>query len=231
MGNVWTLIKGLGALLEEDERQSVLGDIQERGTSVRSLADVAGLVLLRQMQGWQVWFPWMMAMLFPAFSIVYGTLAVGQVAWNIDMLNTPTAQITACVCIGAPILAWSMGFTLGSIGKRRGAIVLPCMALLFAVLTQAEARKVTRHGIYGVATVGVLIALLAVIPTLFGYLRGLRGAPLPRAVMASLAVLVILCAAVVIPAATGLIPTNLLIVAPLTLWPAVYAFTRPVHAY
>lgn len=127
MLNLWVQIERVSSLLEPDERQSVLGDIQERGASLRALFELTALVALRQLQAWASWRPWVLAaaLYFPARAVGLHTLPVASFLHSGHLLSFSNGANSIFVdpwtAVAAPALAWAMGFTLGRLGDRRAA--------------------------------------------------------------------------------------------------------------
>ena len=123
----------VATLLDPAERQSVLGDIEERGPNTRALFDLIGLVLLRQLQAWTSWRPWAITA-----SLAIPALLAGSAAHPIAYVfrtghlvayerAAGTFLMQPWVTLGAPAAAWAIGFALGRLGKHRAASVLPLL--------------------------------------------------------------------------------------------------------
>ena len=71
----WPLVEVAAQLLERSEREAVLGDLLETGEGTwRSLLDVLGLVIRRQLLLWKSWRPWVAAfgLAFPSCLLLMG---------------------------------------------------------------------------------------------------------------------------------------------------------------
>ncbi len=132
---VWKYLEGIASLLEDDERQSVLGDIQERGTTLRSLLDLLGLVALRQLQYLRRLDTWVLAAIFflPTFAAVSGVLVFADVvALHPTLLSLPYflgGELSTLISILA--LSWAGGFALTSLSRHRAVALmgLTCVAV------------------------------------------------------------------------------------------------------
>jgi hypothetical protein len=185
-GSVWRWIERVSWWLEDaNERQTVLGDIQERGVSFSALLEVIGLVLLRQLQAWKSWRPWWVtASLILPLAFLPGTMLLwtkaSYMGWRwIDHQNVlPFVENTLMTFI----LAYGIGFNLGTFGRRTALTILP-LAATFSIFKFAPA-------IWNVFTVdvdlrGVVILFLAgafwiSLPLGFGLSQSLRGQRLGR---------------------------------------------------
>lgn len=217
---IWNFIERISTLLEPDERHSALGDIQERGATIPAALDLTGLVLLRQLQSWKSWRPWLLAaaLYYPASYI--GFLAFMQAdtlyleryrltyypgSPVLNLLASP--HLDYWEGIGTAILAWTAGFTLGSFGHRRAASLLP-LALAFIVWSNYRLAVIHYPSGAGLIVAMLAAACLAMIPCLLGFLRGFQQRPLHP-------VQAILLAAFCIGAHTRAIGLTL----PLAFWP------------
>jgi hypothetical protein len=137
MPSLWPCLERIAALLDLEERQSVLGDIQERGATLRALFELIGLVALRQLQAWRSWRPWALAaaLYYPARSAGLHTHPVASVLYSGHLFSYETVFGTHIInpwdLMRAPIFAWATGFALGRLGGRGSASLL---LLLPAVL-------------------------------------------------------------------------------------------------
>jgi len=266
---VWRSIEHIAALLEDDERQSVLGDIQERGANLGALLDLIGLVALRQLQSWASWRPWTMAvaLLVPATFALMATFPLAQVIYTGHLLSYPSTAGTFLIrpwtAIGAPILAWTTGFTLSHLGKRRTAGVLPLLVIFIAwaalrlqqVLRILPAPQKTwleslsNDGSFNILPQDrlmlavLLMVLLAVVPCVFGFRRGLQNHRLPLGTAMILTALLLPSLTILIapqrpPGFPLLLSLGFQLARIAAIWPIVYALrpvsiargtTRPTH--
>ncbi len=200
---VWRSIENIAALLEDDERQSVLGDIQERGATLRSAIDVTGLVLLRQLQAWKSWRPWALA----AALYIPARIAAAQTQPIAQMLSSGVL-FKPWELLAAPVLAWAVGFSLGRLGHRRTASLLLLLPLVFTwdiyriagytferpdmtVTAFPTFAGTARLAIleFGASSIAMLLMLAVVlIPCARGFSRGLSGRPVPRTLALAFAV-------------------------------------------
>jgi hypothetical protein len=148
MPSLWTFINTIAFFLDPDERQQVLGDIQERGPDIRAFFDLLGLILLRQLQAWMSWRPWALtfSLAIPMIFAAYASHPVALIAHSGHLLSFKsgwgTFVIEPRMALGAPAFAWATGFVLGRLGKRRAASVVLILIGLSAVLTYSTARQV-----------------------------------------------------------------------------------------
>ncbi len=212
MLNLWSWIEHISALLEPAERQSVLGDIQERGRTIGALFDLLGLVFLRQLQNWLTWRPW--AMIFslaipslyagfmtnPIASIIHSGYFISVASQRGVFLTRPL------VALLAGCLAWAIGFSIGRLGQRRAASLVPLAIGVFTYVGYGSAVSTFREPLEPiwlarfhlsatfseqlaltiqtlnltsrfVATM-LFVILLTAIPCVLGFRRGLRNGPL-----------------------------------------------------
>jgi hypothetical protein len=151
----WWVVEPVSRFLEGDEREAVLGDLEEsRQTGPRALLDVLDVVIRRQTRLWMGWRPWL---------IVFGlTLPLGMLlsilsrqtsdrsaiylwmyANNWDTALTQNhgfwrlfAETAVSICLWYLTLAcwsWTGGFVLGSLSRSMSAIngLLLCLILFF----------------------------------------------------------------------------------------------------
>jgi hypothetical protein len=142
----------IAALLDEDERQSVLGDIEERGANLRALFDLIGLVVLRQLQAWKSWRPWALAasLYFPALSAAFYTHPIANILYSGHLLSYQrgfgTTLINPWELLAAPVFAWAIGLALGRLGHRRVASILLLLPAVFAWNIHSVARSTFFRG-------------------------------------------------------------------------------------
>ncbi|MEO5924939.1 MAG: hypothetical protein ABIR70_14055 [Bryobacteraceae bacterium] len=138
MPSLWTWTERIAALLEPAERQSVLGDIQERGPNLRALLDLIGLVARRQLQPWTSWEPWVIAasLALPARFAWSMTNPIAFMAHsgyvNSFASEWGTFLILPWRLLGVPGISWAIGFVLAYLGKRRSASILTLLLALSA---------------------------------------------------------------------------------------------------
>ena len=253
---VWRILENIAVLLEDDERQSVLGDIQERGANLRALLDLAGLVLLRQLKTWTSWRTWVLAIgLLPAARLaVTSSFPAAQVLYTGHLLSYPsefgTFIIQPWIAIGAPVIAWATGFSLGHIGKRRTGSVLPLLvifAVWFVQLLQQRLpnlpspRRTFLESLSGSTPFNILpreedrlifgilsMLLLAVAPCILGFLRGFQNRRLRLGIVIALAVLCLPTFGNLMPMLYMTPPNPWGLIRNIAaIWPVVYAL-RPV---
>jgi len=172
---LWKVVEVIGCLLEGTERETVLGDIQERGVSTWALFDLIGLVALRQMQAWKSWRTWLLAASIgiPGIGVWSGAQVIADTAsyypWP-DLTETRRDYflgLIACRIFAIIGLAWATGFSITSLAKYRAPSILVPLALI----TMGQPISWT-------------LVLLVGIPSMFGLRRGWRGDPIgPKAVL------------------------------------------------
>ena len=172
MPKFWRYFESASSLLEPNERQHVLGDIHERGVTFRSFAELSGLIFARQFQAWATWRPWVLsiALFVPSAFVAFRAL--------VEISNVVAGHFVNWSIIGVPVLAWAMGFSLSSLGKRRTLSVAPVLAGILTWLSRNAIVGLLEKGAYGVMLLLVSSALLVMIPALYGVLRGLNPRPL-----------------------------------------------------
>jgi hypothetical protein len=214
MGKLWPYLERLAALLDPDERQSVLGDIEERGANLRALVDLVALVAVRQFQAWKSWRTWLLAicLALPVLAAVGGAQVVADTTsyYPWPGLTEPRLQYflatVLCRLAAAVGLAWAIGFSLAALAGYRSVGLL-------LTLTLVSFWQVT----------GPVTWLLAGTPVLLGLARGRHSASLrPR----SAAWLAILCIPFVfaVPNADSWMDRCLGVAA---FWPVYFAIAMP----
>jgi hypothetical protein len=153
--------------LEPDEREVVLGDFAESGTTDgRALRDLLGLVARRQALAWSHWRPWLAlaALVVPlclAMSLVSrfwadrGAISVWFYVnnWTWGYLDSPGARrdllhIVTDVCVGYLTLmtwSWTMGFVLGSLSRRTAWLNLTLFGVVLFVGTLGSRTMATAN--------------------------------------------------------------------------------------
>jgi hypothetical protein len=191
MGVDWTLAEAAAQLLERDERDAVMGDLEEAGESAWSgLLGVLGLLVRRQMMLWKNWRPWIAAfgLAAPASFLLMGfslsvSLSLVQFASPKASTNALTASTgLMLMCHVFLLIAWSWtgGFVVGSLSRRTlwvsiASAFLPCLFCLSR---------------FRVPDMPRLSLLLFVVPAIWGVHRGLKTAriEMPAAIVLALAV-------------------------------------------
>jgi hypothetical protein len=211
--------------LDPAERDVILGDIQERGPDIRAFFDLLGLVLLRQLQGFKSGRTWLVTavMLLPVFWIASVPSAVGGFARGYAALSaselTRYLAVIVWAAIGTPILAWSTGFAIGSLGRQRTPLVLLLLAVFAAKFAYPRMHDAE------------WLLILTVAPTIFGSIYGYRGRSLPPLAVAILMILSALSIAFVFEEASANVGLGVSFALGLAgLWPLVFALRpRPVY--
>src|SRR5580704_4308108 len=85
----WWLVNKLSRMLGLEERDAVLGDLEELGMSGgETLRHLMGLVVRRQVQSWQDWRPWL---------ALIGI--IGLVDWKLSSFSVWLSDKLAVYCI------------------------------------------------------------------------------------------------------------------------------------
>jgi hypothetical protein len=248
MRNLWPTLERISALLDPDERQSVLGDIQERGADLRALLGLLGLVLLRQLQAWRSWQLWALAaaLYFPARSAGFHTHPIANMLYSGHLLYYQRGfgnfLIHPWDVAGAVVFAWATGFSLGRLGSRGAASILLLLPVAFAWDIRSLARftffandpKTEYFNFLGPSAARLawleksayavalcLMFALVVIPCIQGFRRGLREQPLARAWIFTLAALCLPTVVELFRPVEGASPWRWPMTA-MRLWPLVY---------
>jgi len=185
-GAGWPVVVAASRLLESEEREAVLGDLEEaRDGAWPGLLSVLGLVIRREADLWKNWRPWLagFGVALPASYLLMGvSLSVAQgyelCAWLLrtyQFFDPKLAQETG-LTIGPKIvflarqflllvgLAWTAGFVAGRLSRRTlwTSAILCLSPCLFCV---------ARFRIPSMSRASLLLFLL---PAIWGVWRGLR---------------------------------------------------------
>jgi hypothetical protein len=187
-------------LLEHDERDAVLGDLTEAGTSAwRSLLEVSGLVARRQLAFWYSWRPWLAAfgVSLPGSLLLMGaSLAVSCTYQRLTGANVfgvcaPTGHegtlLLLCHILLLFTWAWTGGFVVGSVSRRTLWVsVALCLSPCIFCLSRFH------H-----SSVSALCLLLFLPPAILGVRYGLRMTrirPGMAVALATVATVLMICA-------------------------------------
>ena len=177
----WSLVEVAARSLHPDEREAVMGDLNERDENVwQRLLDVLGLVMRRQAMLWKNWRPWLTAfgVTVPcSFLLMGASLSVCQSSlWFIGARALRSTDLAAAWSL--PILAchaglllgwsWTAGFVVGATSPRTlwVSTVLCCSPCMFCLAR------------FQVASLSRLCLLLFLVPAVWGVRRGLRNSRL-----------------------------------------------------
>lgn len=187
----WATVLFAARLLDADEREAVLGDLEEIGeTSWRGLIDILGLVARRQAGHWKNWRPWLAAfgLALPcSFALMGFSVSVSRSYLD---LSGPTIFNAAGISVGHGLFlllcnlvllgawSWTGGFVIGSLSRRTlwvsaAASFLPCLFCLARFRIDSLSR---------------LSLLLFLPPAFLGVHRGLRTAKIKLSAAIVLAV-------------------------------------------
>jgi len=173
----WPLLEVAARLLERDEREAVLGDLQETGEGAwRGLLDVLGLVVRRQLLPWKNWQPWLAAfgLALPCSLLLMGiSVSVSSIyqrlADNSILVESPHAIHEGFFQLfsrGLLLIAssWAGGFVMGSISRRTlwVSIVSSCFPCLFCLVRFRE------------PSLSRLCLFLFLLPAIWGVRQALR---------------------------------------------------------
>jgi hypothetical protein len=182
----WRLVSSVSLLLADDEREAVLGDLEEAGESVwRGLFDVVGLVIRREAALWESWRPWVagFGLALPASFLLMGvSLSVSQgyalCSWLLrnyqsfdpavvrenDLTLGPRIGFFACQFLLLIGLAWTCGFVLGKLSRRTlWSSALLCLSPCLFCLARFRIPEMPRVSL-----------LLFLLPAVWGVWKGLR---------------------------------------------------------
>jgi hypothetical protein len=192
------LIGRLSLMLEEDEREAVLGDLAEsETTAARAVTELLGLIAKRQAAAWADWRPWV-ALVFLVIPVGYlisqRSLALG--AWTYSNVLTfwrtgeryhsgltggEEILVAACQFVALALWTWTSGFVLGSLARKTAWVqgllfgtAWLCFFFLWPIVNgrippNAEVTALVLHALPFLA-----IPVLAFTPSLFGARRGAR---------------------------------------------------------
>lgn len=151
----WWIVEPVSRLLKHDEREAVLGDLEEsHQAGPRALLDVLDLVIRRQAGLWMTWRPWLVLFVFilplaMLLSIVSRQTSDGSAVylwmyannWDAALTQNPGfwrlfAETAGSVLLSYLTLAccsWTGGFVLGSLSRAMSALnsFLLCVILFF----------------------------------------------------------------------------------------------------
>jgi hypothetical protein len=167
------LVGKFSLALEADERETVLGDFTESGTSAsRALRELSGLVLRRQAITWQRWHPWLalVALAVPLgflLSLVSRFWANRSAIylwlyfdnwyfdnWTWGYLDSPGAR-SDLLAFGADLWLsyltlsagpWTAGFVLGSLSRSTASLNATLFAVILFVGTAGTATMAAANG-------------------------------------------------------------------------------------
>lgn len=117
------LVGFVSHLLEPNEREVVLGDLEEGGENARqSLVAILGLVIRREAALWRNWRPWLAAfgLALPFSFLLMGfSLSVSRAYQQYDGVHVgPGFALLLCNVLLLAGWAWTGGFVVGAISRR-----------------------------------------------------------------------------------------------------------------
>jgi len=157
----WWMVEPVSCLLEHDEREAVLGDLEEsHRTGSRALLDVLDVVIRRQAHLWTGWHSWLifLGLILPIgmllsilsrqtsdMSAIYlwmyannwdAALTQNSGFWRL-LTETATSVFISYVTLAC--LSWTGGFVLGSLSRARSALnsLLFCLILFLGQIIGA----------------------------------------------------------------------------------------------
>lgn len=205
----WSLANLSSALLDEQERDVVRGDLAESGASgAQALREIAGLVLRRQAAAWLDWRPWLMVMgvvlpigvLLSHASRWWGVSTALNVAnywslWDFAYLGYPGWRrdlMRIIVGTSGTWLAligwsWTSGFVLGRLSRRTFWVTVALLGLVvfagtLGAVSTAQLRVTipsVQYHVVFIVAPRLLRTFLVMLPAVLGALRGARRTPLP----------------------------------------------------
>lgn len=201
------LVRIAGLLLDDRERATILGDLEEIGAGpLQCTAEVLGVAFRRHTALWRDWRPWVsgFGLVVPGSFLLMG--ASISVAWSIRRLSLPEGGAPTVLALQVALLAlwsWTGGFVAGSISRKTmwanlALCALPCLFCLSRFRIESLPR----------------LCLLLYLPTAaFGVFVGLRkpriGRRLSIAVLCGTAALML-----VMSSATGMWVANWIFIGP-----------------
>lgn len=196
----WPLAEFAARLLERDERDAVLGDLQEaRETGWHGLFGVLGLVFRRHAELWKSWRPWLagFGVAVPSSFLLMGVSLT--VSWSYQRLLcpkllaeaslTPRSGFLLLLCQALVLTGWSWsgGFVVGTVSRRTlWASTILCYAPCLFCLTRFRVDSLSRFCL-----------LLFLLPAIWGVCQGLR---IPRIKLTWAIVLALAVTVLMIPA-------------------------------
>jgi hypothetical protein len=173
----WSLVQFVARLLGPEEREAVLGDLEEAREGAReALLGVLGLAVRRQALLWKDWRPWLagFGVALPCSFLLMGNSL--SVSWSYQRLLCPELLKAASLTKGSGIFlflyqallltgwSWTGGFVVGSASRRTlwASSVLCYMPCLFCLSR------------YRVSSLPSACLLLFLLPAIWGVHRGLR---------------------------------------------------------
>jgi hypothetical protein len=157
----WWIVEPVSRLLEHDEREAVLGDLEEaRQTGPRALLDVLDVLIRRQARFWMEWHPWLifLGLILPIgmlLSILSRQTSGGSAVylwmyannWDAALTQNPgfwrlfveTAAWVVISYLTLACLSWTGGFVLGSLSRAMSALssLLLCLILFLGEIIGA----------------------------------------------------------------------------------------------
>jgi hypothetical protein len=189
-GIAWSLVEFAARLLEREEREAVLGDLEEAGESPwRSLLDVGGLTLRRQAGLWKEPRPWLAGFLVTvpcsyllthvSMSVTYTyERVVNHKVWSCIPTGHEGILLMLCHIFLLIAWSWSAGYVMGAVSR----LTLWASALLAVV---PPAYYLSKHELPASLR---LCVFLFVLPAILGARQSLRKVRLNLGTAAFLAV-------------------------------------------
>jgi hypothetical protein len=173
----WPLLELVARLLEQNEREAVLGDLQEIGEGGwRGLLDVFGLVTRRQILHWKSWRPWAAvfglgvpgSLLLMGFSVSVSSIFESLIDQKV-LAGSPEeirGAFVQLLCRGLLLIgaSWACGFVMGSMSRKTlwVTIVSCCIPCLFCLVRFRE------------PSLSRLCLFLFLLPAIWGVCQALR---------------------------------------------------------
>jgi hypothetical protein len=200
----WRLVELVSRMLESDEGEAVRGDLAESGEAAGpALRQVLGLVVWRQMSLWRDWRPWLaLVALVAPIGLLLGlnSVWIGRsydlylwIVRNYGAIDPVILRDTglrvghgtvSLVCHSLLLACWSWtaGFVLASLSRRAIGVNGPLFFLMLLVGEGWGAPKyhyyvagaVFAKTLYSVLLPLILLAVLVLLPSLWGMVQGLR---------------------------------------------------------
>jgi len=165
----WWVVEPVSHLLEQDEREAVLGDLVEScQNGPGALLDVLDVVIRRQARLWMGWRPWLILFgltlpLGMLLSILSRQTSDGSAVylwmyannWDAALTQNPgfwhlfaeTAVSVFISYLTLACLSWTGGFVLGSLSRAMSALnsILLCLILFFGEIVGAPSYSAFLH--------------------------------------------------------------------------------------
>jgi hypothetical protein len=169
----WSLTEVAAQLLQQEEREVVLGDLSEAQESAwRGLLEVVGLVTRRQLLLWKSWRPWLsgFGLALPScFPLMGASVGVSVAYQSLTGPRTHNQQLLfLCQALLLTAWSWSGGFVVVKLSRQTvWASVLLCFAPCLFCLSRFRIPSLSRASL-----------LLFLLPAAVGAFQSMRAIPI-----------------------------------------------------